>query len=1496
MRKLIDSKKRFLLEVFAVLVVCAFLATSLSPSIGHFETNVHSNPLVSNNNNSSNAGYVKYTLVLSNNTLINGNFINTGNRINPVAVAFDSSNGYVYVANVYSEVNGHSGSISVINGATDDVIDNITVGSDPVAVAFDSSNGFIYVTNSNSNTVSVINGATNAVIDTIAVGLYPIGVAFDSSNGYVYVADTASNNVSVINGATNAVIDTIQVGSDPHGISFDSSSGYVYVANYCSNNVSVINGATNAVIDTIADRWGPYEVSFDSSNGYVYAANFNSNNVSVINGATNAVIDTIGVGSYPDAISFDSSNGYVYVANLLSGTISIIATTTEAAEYPVTFTESGLSSGTTWYVNISNGMDSGAITGTSYSFSLTNGTYSYTVGHVNGYTSSPSSGSVTVSGESVEKAITFSPSNVYNMSFGVLYKNYPYTINLTVNPAGLENAISVNSLPEKFSLKNVSTYLYDFLTAPNSYDIYSVEIFNSKGSQVTDVSTAESILYQTFIWAMLYNNAPLLQSTYGINSSSYSDLTGLQETQWVQEAGIYASDFVNYATLIGPILGGISSYFSSNSADVKLVDMATHAIFDLMKGYESLESNYGQQEAGSILATLAQEGLISSSNPSSYSPSILITNLAQLNPNEMNSLVFSIYSDLGVQSSQVPGGVVNLVTKTLENLGENALSIGISAASSSAVTFIQSYFAAGTIESASSDATQAAVGSIEGSASDFLAFMLPLSIASAIYSSYLEPMSSDLEQLVNTQDLMNNTLYPVMFSTLGSYSEGNYANISDAAASMFTIGLIQSEWYSWFNASIAELKGEFLNFNAGQEIQMGDQIESSLFDNLRVIYFGLHNASLMADSLVNGQEPNVKVSQNIDFSVIMTTLPIDVNQIELEMSQGWQQFTSAISSAAKYAQNAWSNLTSGINSLSNSFSNFIFGSDPPEFTVTMDNFTAEQEAGVLISTYPMSSIIYGNNSATLILPGNLSGYLSTEVNESVEVKAIYYNESSPQTTRILTSLNAEAGNAYVMYINSTSTGKKAVIAGYSLSFSESNYGNIPWKVELVSSNGSIRSVIESNDSVIVFNDLPDGSYNFSVISLNATYRTSPKNGTITVNGSNVSERIIFFKVEYTYEVTFTESGLPSGTMWYVNLTESNGTIYRSGGTTGTSITFSSLVNETYSYTIATSDHTYKPSASSGSLTVNGKNQTISVAFTEVKYTVTFTESGLQSGTIWYVNITEGNGPVYYSGPISGSSYSFSLTNGTYSYSIGAVSGYSVSPSFGNVNVSGNNVPVAITFTPVKTIVSNYTITFTEAGLPSGTSWSVTLNGISESSTTNTITFTMPNGTYSYAIGSISGYTVSTSSGSMTVNGSNMSQTITFTPVKITVMKYTVTFTESGLPSGTEWYVNITASNGTTYDSGPITNSSYSLQLSNGTYSYTISSISGYNITQRSGSIGVSGRNTSQSITFSKVSTTPPSKKPTSPTTPNTDLYIIIGAVAAVAVIGAVVVIMMRKKK
>ena len=44
--------------------------------------------------------------------------------------------------------------------------------------------------------------------------------------------------------------------------------------------------------------------------------------------------------------------------------------------------------------------------------------------------------------------------------------------------------------------------------------------------------------------------------------------------------------------------------------------------------------------------------------------------------------------------------------------------------------------------------------------------------------------------------------------------------------------------------------------------------------------------------------------------------------------------------------------------------------------------------------------------------------------------------------------------------------------------------------------------------------------------------------------------------------------------------------------------------------------------------------------------------------------------------------SFSLVNGTYSFVVNGMAGYSVSPSSGTITVSGNSITKSIDFTPV----------------------------------------------------------------------------------------------------------------------------------------------------------------------------------------------------------------------
>ncbi|MGC8636594.1 MAG: DUF7619 domain-containing protein, partial [Thermoprotei archaeon] len=160
-------------------------------------------------------------------------------------------------------------------------------------------------------------------------------------------------------------------------------------------------------------------------------------------------------------------------------------------------------------------------------------------------------------------------------------------------------------------------------------------------------------------------------------------------------------------------------------------------------------------------------------------------------------------------------------------------------------------------------------------------------------------------------------------------------------------------------------------------------------------------------------------------------------------------------------------------------------------------------------------------------------------------------------------------------------------------------------------------------------------------------------------------------------------------------------------------------------------------------------------------------------------------------------------DGTYAFGVGADNGLS----------TGN---WALLYVGMTAPPPGYAVTFSESGLPPGDSWSVTLNGQTQSSSSSTITFTEPNGTYSYFIGKVGGYYAEPSSGSVVVNGKPSGVYVSFSTVK-----YPITFSESGLPPGTSWSVTL---NGQTRSS---TSSQIVFEEVPGTYSYSVGQLTGY---------------------------------------------------------------------
>jgi hypothetical protein len=200
-----------------------------------------------------------------------------------------------------------------------------------------------------------------------------------------------------------------------------------------------------------------------------------------------------------------------------------------------------------------------------------------------------------------------------------------------------------------------------------------------------------------------------------------------------------------------------------------------------------------------------------------------------------------------------------------------------------------------------------------------------------------------------------------------------------------------------------------------------------------------------------------------------------------------------------------------------------------------------------------------------------------------------------------------------------------------------------------------------------------------------------------------------------------------------------------------------------------------------------------------------------------------------------------LANGSYTYTVGFVSGYGASPANGTAVVSGANDTIAITFTAF--VGPTAALTFTEAGLVSNTSWTMVVQNVGAlTSQMPSIAFTLPANASGWAYDPqvVIGYTNSGPNTTAAFTGLlAVNVDVTYTGVILTT--YAVTFASTGLPGSDSWTVSLagfsltsTAANITFYEE-------------NGTYDFTLSVPAGLSAPASAGQVAVLAANTVVSV-------------------------------------------------
>jgi YVTN family beta-propeller protein len=225
--------------------------------------------------------------------------------------------------------NSYSNTLSVIDVASNSLVENLPVGKAPVNPTFNRDWTKLYVSNVMDGTLSVIDTKTHKVVDTIpAGGAHPSGLRFLPDGRHLaisYIGDkvTEPGALGLMDLQTGKLVWRTEVGQQSERFDITPDGKRAYVANIVSQSVSIVDLANGAIIGKIASPEPiPFNVLVSPKGTHAFVANAMGSTIIDIDTKTNTVIGTIKTAAGPNGMTFTPDGDNIIMTNVYAGKIS----------------------------------------------------------------------------------------------------------------------------------------------------------------------------------------------------------------------------------------------------------------------------------------------------------------------------------------------------------------------------------------------------------------------------------------------------------------------------------------------------------------------------------------------------------------------------------------------------------------------------------------------------------------------------------------------------------------------------------------------------------------------------------------------------------------------------------------------------------------------------------------------------------------------------------------------------------------------------------------------------------------------------------------------------------------------------------------------------------------------------------------------------------------------------------------------------------------------
>ncbi|HEV2519408.1 MAG TPA: hypothetical protein VGX00_02140 [Thermoplasmata archaeon] len=1433
-------------------------------------------PLGSGPPSAAPTGQVSHTLVLANGSSLRGDF-HARNPSAPAALAFDPVHRLLVVADA------NSSSISVFRNGSP--IANYSVGRSPSAVATDPVSEQAFVANQGSGSVTFVN-LSSGISRNFTVGSRPAAIVYDPSRAALWVANSGSSNLSVLASATGKLLRTIPVASGASDIMVEGSTVWVTCAG--SHVVDLINATTYRIFSVINVGSQPASVTWDPAVGAALVANLGSANLSEIalaaGSTTPARPVAIALGNSPTEVQYDPSIASVVVLERDAGAFVMVNATTMAIGAPLAappgataFLATGTNAQTFVADTSADVVDLVQLSPLRMLDRFGGGEFYWGAGW-----------------------LTFDPANA--RLYAAIWDRAEVAV---LNPTGnhVDKVLKTGGTPTGIALDPKA----NLIIVPGQDDAQVTIINATTNTDVGNVSTG------SYTWPMgaaydpnnhnAYVSDDITNDVYVLNSTS----TGFTLSTTIGIIGILTAEWSTGFEAFDPATNRLF-VSEMNAARVTVINTVSNSVvaninvgstpgvpaYDPANGEiyvpNSRSGNISVLDGanGNHLATIRTCGAPLEAMYDATSNHVLVLCNYLTKVVVINTTSNTILENL----TSVPGGSLSL---TFGNLG-----IALD-------PFNQELF--------TSDSDSSSTAGL-----NLTEFQLPSSIVTdrlpvghAPSDAAIVPASGDLLVTDASRDRLDK-LAPSATSILASVPAGTrpisvgidpgrgFAWVANAGglskynlstlAPLGNTSLPAVSGPLWVDPSMGEL---FVALPRASSVAVVNESSDQI---VQIINVGPRPEGMAFDPTTGDLLVALEGARAVAIvfpgsGVLVGTLPVG----DLPTDVAYDPANDLL-----YVSNSGSaNLTILDGSTYRSPGSTPLGADPSgvsydpanQAIVTTEpgngslsyvsSWTGRQAGDATVAVHPGDVVAAANGTLMVLDPsaGSVSVLNSPGLPSIAGLNTTPTTEKTSADEQIAFRGSATPANAttvpvvgYTWSLANASVGSLNTSFGLlvTLTIGAERWANTTLclnvvigtltrtgcsAVHVVPSAGRIGSLTISPGSIVL---PPHGTQTFNAVVRaqagnvlpNATvlWQLSPsslgalssgtgspislKAGDVDesgllcaqarFNGSSLTQCVnvtVTSPPPERFPVTFSETGLPPGTLWLVTVRNVTGGTQNSS--TLTTIGFRES-NGTYTFSVQPAGGAY-PNVTSGTVSIRGSPASVSVLFTTAVYRVAFVETGLRAGTTWAASLQSNQNRS------TTSTIGFEVPNGSYSWSVGGVVGYQGQGS-GSLTVDGANVTIRLAF-----FQTNYAVAFNEKGLPNGSLWTVSVDGAALSSTHTAIDFTEPNGTHAWSVRPIPGFTTGWQ-GAVVVAGAGTGVGIDFASVT-----YGLTFEAAGLTAGASWEVTV----------GGVTKSSTAGTLvfdePNGTYSFWIQGPAGLVASTSSGTASVAGPTSPVLITF-----------------------------------------------